>query len=84
MSASGDSSFATTLATRYNSTSNTNNDPCNYYEYIKNLHENWNLPRTASMNIVLANLTTLQSTITDYDTTFKSTQSNISTYSTIL
>ncbi len=36
------------------------------------------------MNIVLANLSHLQSTITDYDTTFKATQSNISTYSTIL
>ena len=78
MSASGDSSFATTLATRYGGVN------CNYYQYIKNLHNNWNLPRKDSMNIVLANLTTLQSKITDYDTTFKATQANISTYSTIL
>lgn len=36
------------------------------------------------MNAVLSDLTTLQSKISDYDTTFKSTQANISTYSTIL
>lgn len=78
ISSSGDNSFATSLATRYGGAT------CNYYLYIKNLHNNWNLPRNNSMYIVLANLSTLQTKITDYDTTFKGTQANISTYSTIL
>jgi hypothetical protein len=78
VSASGDSSFATTLANRYGSTS------CNYYNFIKNLHDNWNLVRNLSMHGVLADLTTLKSKVTDYDTTFKAIQANISTYSTIL
>ena len=43
VSASGDSSFATSLANRYGDAT------CNYYKYIKNLHNNWNLPRTTSM-----------------------------------
>jgi len=77
-SASGDSSYATSLANRYGSTT------CNYYNYIKNLETSWNIPRKTSMNAVLADLTTLQSKINDYDTTFKATQANVSSYSSIL
>lgn len=36
------------------------------------------------MTTVLSNLNSLQTKITDYDTQFKLTQANISTYSTIL
>jgi hypothetical protein len=76
-SASGDSSYNTTLATRYGAS-------CNYFNYIVNLQNNWNYPRWSSMNLVLTDLNSLQTKITDYDNTFKATQASISTYSTIL
>lgn len=68
----------TTLASRYGS------NTCNYYKYVVNLEDNWNIPRKASMTSVLSDLSSLQTKITDYDTTFKSSQANISTYATIL
>jgi hypothetical protein len=77
-SASGDASYVTTLASRYGS------NTCNYYKYVVNLEDNWNIPRKASMTSVLSDLSSLQTKITDYDTTFKSSQANISTYATIL
>jgi len=77
-SSSGDSSFAIDLATRYGS----NN--CNYYKYIVNLENNWNIVRKTNMNGVLTALTGLGTSISTYDTNFKNTQANITTYSTIL
>jgi hypothetical protein len=78
-SSSGDSSYATTLSIRYGG------DPtCNYYKFILNLENNWNVPRSAKMATVLTSLTSLGSAISDYDNTFKSTQANITTFATIL
>ena len=77
-SASGDSAYATSLAARYGGAT------CNYYKFIVNLQDNWNTPRKASMNGVLSSMTTLMTSITNYDTTFKQTQANITTYATLL
>ena len=77
-SSSGDSNFAVNLATRYGSTS------CNYYKYVVNLQNNWNVIRKANMNGVLSDIINLGVSISNYDTNFKSTQANITTYSSIL
>ena len=77
-SASGDSGYATTLASRYGSTS------CNYYTFIKNLEDNWNVPRKARMDTVTTDISNLQTLVNNYDTSFKATQANISSYKTIL
>jgi hypothetical protein len=76
-SAAGDTSYSTTLQTRYGAT-------CNYYTFIKNLELNWNVPRKASMNAVLGSLSTLQADVTSYDNSFKGVQANLTTFATIL
>jgi hypothetical protein len=77
-SAAGDNAFATTLATRYGS------NTCNYYKYLVNLENNWNIPRQSSMSTATSSLNSDLTNINSYDTDFKATQSNISTYKTIL
>jgi hypothetical protein len=76
-SAAGDTSFITNLQTRYGSS-------CNYYTFIVNLENNWNVIRKNKMNTVLSSLTALLTGVTDYDNTFKNIQANITTFSTIL
>ena len=49
-----------------------------------NLENNWNIPRQASMSGVTTSLNTIETSITDYDTSFKGTQANISSYESIL
>ena len=74
----GDTSYATTLGQRFGGTS------CNYYTFIKNLHENWNVPRKADMNGVITSLNTLTTHVTDYDNSFKSVQASLTSYKSIL
>lgn len=74
----GDTSYATTLDQRYGGSS------CNYYVFIKNLHDKWNVPRKADMNGVITSLNTLTTYVTDYDNSFKSVQSSLTSFKNIL
>jgi hypothetical protein len=76
-SAAGDTSYSTTLQSRYGLN-------CNYYTFIKGLEDNWNVPRKAKMNTVLTSMNTLLTDVTDYDNFFKQVQANVTTFSTIL
>lgn len=75
--AAGDTSYTTSLQSRYSPN-------CNYYTFIVNLETNWNVVRKNKMDTVLNDLTTLNIDVTDYDNYFKNVQANVTTFSTIL
>ena len=74
----GDTSYFTNLDQRYGGTN------CNYFIFITNLHENWNIPRKADMNGVITSLNTLTTHVTDYDNSFKSVQASLTSFKSIL
>lgn len=68
----------TSLATRYGA------NTCNYYEYIVNLHSNWDIPRVAKMATVTSTIQNLKTTADDYQTNANSLKANLNSFKTTL
>lgn len=81
ISPSGDSSYTTTLQTRYLKGGGVS---CNYVTYIISLNDNWNVPRYNQMLSVQSVLDNIEATANLYDTKVKSVQSNLGAFKTTL
>lgn len=81
VSPSGDPSYTTTLATRYDNAGGTT---CNYYKYIVNLHNNWNIIRMSKMDTVNGSIVSLKTIVDDYATKVSSVKANINSFKTTL
>lgn len=81
MSPSGDPSYTTTLATRYDTSGGTS---CNYYQYIINLHDNWNIIRMNKMDTFNGSIISLKTIVDDYTTKVSSVKANLNSFKTTL
>ena len=81
VSPSGDPSYSTSLATRYDTSGSTT---CNYYQYIVNLHNNWNVIRMNKMDTVNGSIISLKTTADDYATKVSAVKASLNSFKTTL
>lgn len=81
VSPSGDPSYTTNLATRYDNSGGTT---CNYYQYIVNLHNNWNVVRMSKMDSLNGSIVSLKTIVDDYSAKVSSVKANIDSFKTTL
>ena len=55
-------------------------NPCNYVNYITDLHQQWTLPRVTKMQTVTSNLAAIQTTVLSYDTSMKTIQASLNSF----
>ena len=77
-SPSGDSGYVNTLSSRYLKST------CNYFDYIKRLHEFWNVPRSNRMNTVDSSLDNIKTVVNDYTAKVDSEKASINSFKTAL